>query len=33
VSVLTLTELEFMPTCDLTRTKNKEILEVDGLWF
>jgi len=29
VSVLTLTELEFMPTCDLTRTKNKHILQVD----
>ena len=27
--VLTLTELEFMPMCDLTRTKNKQIFQVD----
>jgi len=29
VSVLTLTEPEYMSTCDLTRTKNKQILQVD----
>jgi len=29
LSVLTLTKLEVMPTCDLTKTKNKQILQVD----